>query len=495
MIYLYRNKLPNYEENTHYFFTNTRDYVSALGEPALSFEEDRYTLNGNIAEIQTPLITDVDNVTYIAWYNVGAWRFFFVRSAVYQSGYAIFTLDVDLWATNIARATLSNIRVKRCNRNVGIGVYDSIPVANSVDFQPLTNNEYSSLDFDESDLAILYVVNASTGNTSLLSSAAGSTTNVYYNVVADLEAATAEGISGTIDNAVSVVGAIYAVLAGAGVTNYDANVVRAYLVPSSVLRSKITSSLPRFQSKPPYVVLGVDYLTPTGEAAPFKTSITFNRVTPINSKVFAGTKYGGLELPRITSAAQIIYDFIVKQDGLQVVVRCGELSFDITEAFEIGITMNDGNVTSNEQIAKTLQTITGVASGVFQFMSGGVGYVSGAATVANALTGSISSGNARYVAGGDGVTTFRKRDGSVDYPFYMALYASVDNEAANARLYGAAFNQQVESIDEIFNADLLGTGSLTDTYFAAEVRVDGVQTDARDVITSDIRRGIYAVKL
>lgn len=495
MIYLYRNKLPNYEDNTHYFFTDTRDYVAALGDPALSFEEDRYTLNGNIAEIKTPLITDVDNVTYIAWYNVGAWRFFFVRSAVYQSGYVIFTLDVDLWATNIARATLSNIRVTRCNRNVGIGLYDSIPVANSVDFQPLTNNEFTSLEFDESDLAILYVVNASTGNTSLLSSAAGSTTNVYYNVVSDLETATAEGISGNIDNAVSVVGAIYAVLSAGGTSNYDANVVRAYLVPQAVLKTKVTASLPRFQSKPPYVTLGVDYLTPTGEVAPFKTSITFNRVLPINSKAFAGTKYGGLELPRITSASQIIYDFIVKQDGLQVVVKCGELSFDITDAFEIGITMNDGNITSNEQIAKTLQTITGVASGVFQFMSGGVGYVSGAATVASALAGSVSSGNARYVAGGDGVTTFRKRDGSVDYPFYMALYASIDNEAANARLYGAAFNQQVESVDDIFGAALLGTGTLTDTYFAAEVRVDGVQIDARDVITADIRRGIYAVKL
>lgn len=495
MVYLYKNKLPNYAENTHVFFNDVNDFVAYLGDAFLQFTEDRYTMNGNIAEVQLPAVADLDDVTYIAWNNGGAWRFFFVRSAVYQSGYAIFTLDVDLWATHIARATLSNIRVTRCNRNVGIGIYDSIPVANSVDFQPLTNNEFTSLDFDESDLAILYVVNASTGNTSLLSSAAGSTTNVYYNVVADLEAATAEGINGTIDNAVSVVGAIYAVLAASGVSNYDANVVRAYLVPRAVLRNKTGAELPKFQSKPPYVNIGVDYLTPTGEAAPFKTSITFNRVLPINSKAFAGTKYGGLELPRITSASNIIYDFIVKQDGLQVIIKCGELSFDITEAFEIGITMNDGNITSNEQIAKTLQTVTGVASGIFQFMSGGVGYVSGAATVANALTGSVSSGNARYVAGGDGVTTFRKRDGSVDYPFYMTLYASIDNEAANARLYGAAFNQQVESLDDIFDASLLGTGTLTDTYFAAEVRVDGVPTDARDVIAAAIRGGIYAVKL
>jgi hypothetical protein len=479
MIYLYRNKLPNYDENTHYFFTNSSDYVSALGEPALSFEEDRYTLNGNIAEVKTPLITDVDNVTYIAWYNVGAWRFFFVRSAVYQSGYVIFTLDVDLWATNIARATLSNIRVTRCNRNVGVGVYDPIP--SSVGREFLRLGGAMSAD----DLAIVYVVAFATGVSSILVNNAGTSMGVF---VQEMNNDVPEGTN-AFDNWLGLVSGIYSAQATIG--DLDANVLKAYIVPKSVLAVK-TGTVPIFNVKTPSFS---GTLTPTYEAAPFIFPVRFDIDIDPNKKYFVGTKHAGVELVRTTQPTSVIYNYIVKQDGLQVIVQQGDRMLDITDAFAVGLTSNDGNFTATERVARTLQVVGGIASGAFQIMQGGAGYVTGALTAANALTSVVEQGNARYAQGGDGVSTFRALTGAAQSPYYIQVNESINNEAANARLYGATFNQQVESIDDIFVASLLGTGTLTDTYFAAEVRVDGVQTEARDVISAAIRGGIYAVKL
>ena len=490
MVYLYKNKLPNYAENTHYFFNAVDDYVNSLGVEFLRFEEDRYTINGNIAEVALPAVTDVDSVTYIAWNNGGAWRFFFVRSAVYQSGYAIFTLDVDLWATHIARATLSNIRVTRCNRNVGIGVYDAIPSSVGREFSRLGG------DMSVNDLAVVYVVAFATGVSSILVNNAGTALGIFVSEISSLfppiqneGGTTTPDPRNTLDNAIELVSGIFAAQATNG--DLDANVLKAYIVPKSVLAIK-TGTVPVFKVKSPSFS---GTLTPTYEAAPYISPVRFDIDIDPDKKYFVGTKHAGVELVRTTQPTTVFYNYIVKQDGLQVIVQQGDRMLDITDAFAVGLTSNDGNFTATERLARTLQVVGGIASGAFQIMQGGAGYVTGALTAANALTSVVEQGNARYAQGGDGVSTFRALSGAAQSPYYMQTNESIDNEAANARLYGATFNQQVTNVDDIFGAELLGVGTLTDTYFAAEVRVDGVPTDARDFIAAAIRGGIYAVKL
>lgn len=485
MVYLYKNKLPNYGENTHVFFNDANDFVAYLGDAFLQFAEDCYTMNGNIAEVQLPSLIDVDDVTYIVWNTGGAWRFFFVRSAVYQSGFAIFTLDVDLWATHIARASLSNIRVTRCNRNIGTGIYDPIPVAVGYAFEELVEN------FDIQDLSILFVVAYSTGTTSIFGNNSATKLSVFAKRLSEIDNIPA--LFNVIDYGIELVGGIYGIEGELSGIEYslDANVLKAYLVPSNVLIQKETFS-PTFKCKSP--TFTGDFI-PSFEVAPFAMPQAFEIEFDPNKKYYCGTKYAGLELVRTTKPTFVLYRFTVKQDGLQVTVQQGDRMLEITDAFQVGLTSNDGNFTTSQQIARVLQTMSGIAGGVFQISAGGAGYVTGALSIGNALQGAFTEGNARYVQGGDGVTTFRSASGEVLTPFVIQVNESINDEAANARLYGATFNQQVESIDVIFDANLLGTGKLTDTYFAAEVRVDGVPTDARDVIAAAVRGGIYAVKL
>lgn len=481
MIYLYKNKLPNYAENTHVFFDDVTVYVAYLGTPFMQFDEYRYTMNGNIAEVQLPAVTDVDNVTYIAWNNGGAWRFFFVRSAVYQSGYAIFTLDVDLWATHISRVTLSNIRVTRCNRNIGTGIYDPIPATVGRNFLKLGDT------LTVNDLAVVYVVVFATGASSILVNNAGTSIGIFAQEM-DNDDDKPAGTS-IFDWWVDIVSGIYSAKATIG--DLDANLLKAYIVPKAVLGIK-SGTVPVFNVK---TASFTGTLTPSFEVAPFIFPVRFDITIDPNKKYFVGTKHAGVELVRTTKTTNVFYNYIVKQDGLQVIVQQGDRMLDITDAFQVGLTSNDGNFTATERVARTLQVFGGIASGAFQIMQGGAGYVTGALTAANALTSVIEQGNARYTQGGDGVSTFRNLAGGVQSPYYMQTNDSIDDEGANARLYGAVFNKQVASIDDIFGAALLGTGTLTDTYIAAELRVEGVPTDARDVISAAIRGGIYAVKL
>ena len=481
MIYLYKNKLPNYAENTHVYYTDDAAYNSWLGTPFLSFTEDRYTLNANIAEVNVGAVTNFDDVTYIAWENEGVWRYYFVVSAVFQSGYAIFTLDVDLWATHIKRAALSNIRVTRCNRAVGVGVYDKIPVAVGREFVRL-GGEMST-----NDLAILFVVAFATGVSSLLVNNAATALGVFALEMNNDDDAP-EDVP-LFDWWIELVSGIFS--AAATVGDLDANVLKAYIVPKNVLTIK-SGTVPVFNVKAP-TFSGT--LTPTYEAAPFIFPVNFDVAIDPNKKYYVGTKHAGVELARITGNTQVSYNFIVKQDGLQVIVQQGDRMLDITDAFEVGLTSNDGNFTATERIARLLQVAGGIASGAFQIVAGGAGLVTGALTSANALTNVIEAGNARYSQGGDGVSTFRNLSGAGMSPYYMQVNTSINNEAANARLYGAVFNEQVSSIDDIFNASLLGEGTLTDTFVAAEIRVDGVPTDARDTIAAAFRNGIYVVKI
>ena len=481
MIYLYKNKTLNYGDNVHVFFDNVSAYVNYLGTPYMSFEENRYTLNGNTAEIQLFVAEDIDSVTYITWNNSGNWRFYFVRSAVYQSGYVIFTLEMDIWATYIAHSTMSNIRITRCNRNVGTGVYDTIPATVGREFVQLGNN------ISATDLAVVYVVAFATGQSSILVNNAGTSIGVFaQEMTEDDDKPT--GVS-LIDWWVDLVSGIYAATATIG--DLDANVLKAYIVPKTTLGIK-SGTVPIFKTK---TASFNGTLTPSFEVAPFIFPVRFDIDIDPNYKYFVGTKHSGVELVRTTSATNVFYNYIVKQDGLQVIVQQGDRMLDITDAFQIGLTSNDGNFTATEKVARILQITGGIANGAFQIMQGGSGYVTGSLAIANALTNVVEQGNARYAQGGDGISTFRNLAGGVQSPYYIQRNQSINQEDINARMYGAVFNQYVSNLDTVFTSPLLGKGTFSETYFAAEIRLENVPTEAHDLIVGEIQRGVYAVKL
>lgn len=489
MVYLYANKLPNYGINTHVLFSNFAAYNEWLGTPIMQFDEDRATINGNIAEIAIPAGGSWEEITYLSWNNGGTWRYYFVRSSVWQSGYAILSLELDYWATFIPFANISNIVVKRCNRAIGRGVYDDIAVTFGGSPLRLDDSEMT-----EEQINVVFVVAMATGKSTILSNQAATALGIYRFNVGDIPTpdpmpAGFSKLSEALDRVSGITSV--SIFDGSTVIQVDANVLKAYIVPSSMtLSSNIYT--PKFNYVGRYS-RGEFHPTATIAQGEVKRHLTIN-INP-NYKYYVGTRYNGLEITRETETTGISYCFIYGQDSLKVRVEQGDKMLDITNAFEVGLTSNDGNYTSMQKIAGLLQSISGVTSGAFQIASGGVGYVSGALTIGNSLLALSKEGNARYSPGGDGLSNFLPNISSNAPPYYATIYSSTIDEKAHARLYGATFNEQISAIDSVFNFELLGAGDLNDTFISADCRIDGIPLNARDVIAEAFSNGIYIIKV
>lgn len=489
MVYLYANKLPNYGINTHVLFSDFAAYNQWLGVPLMEFNEDRATINGNIAEIAIPAGGSWEEITYLSWNNGGTWRYYFVRSSVWQSGYAILSLELDYWATYIPFANISNIVVKRCNRAIGRGVYDDIAVTFGGSPLRLDDSEMT-----EDQINVVFVVAMATGKSTILSNEAATALGIYRLNVGDIPTPdpVPQGFSKLLYALDRVSGITsVSIFDGGTVIQVDANVLKAYIVPSSMTLSS-NNFTPTFNYVGRYTR---GNFKPTAEIAEGQVSRHLTIDINPNYKYYAGTRYNGLEITRETGTTGISYRFIYGQDSLKVRIDQGDKMLDITNAFEVGLTSNDGNYTTMQKIAGLLQSISGVTSGAFQIASGGVGYVSGALTIGNALLALSKEGNAHYSPGGDGLSNFLPNISSNAPPYYATIYSSTIDEKAHARLYGATFSKQISSIDSVFNFELLGAGDLNDTFLSADCRIDGIPLNARDVIAEAFSNGIYIIKI
>ena len=483
MIYLFENITPNHANNLHYYFKSELQYVQALGTPYMTFEEDNYLLNGNTLSIRLPYSTDTEEVSYIAWNNGGVWRFYHVTDAFYQSGYTIFELRLDIWATYIHEANISRIHVNRSNKLVGVGLYDNIPITHTRSFARLGE------EFEATDLAIVYVVAFATGVSSILVNNAGTYLGVYAQEIEEDEDKP-EGMP-LLDWWLSLVSGIHSV--ASTLATLDANVLKAYIVPKNYLAIK-SGTVPIFNTK---TTSFNGTLTPTFEVAPFVFPVIFSFDIDPNFKYYVGTKYAGLEVARLAGeSVSVIYNFMVKQDGLQVLIQHGDKMLDITSAFQVGLTSNDGNFTTSQQIAATLRTLGSVSANVGAIAAGGAGAEMGALNITSAMAGLFKEGNARYTQGGDGLSTYRAIDGSVMSPFYMQMNESIIDETEKIRFYGIAFDEFLTDINVVFDAPYVVTDSESyDTFVAADTRVTGVPSTACDYIANTFNRGVYITRI
>lgn len=494
MVYLYKKQLPNTLRNTHYIFTDPGDFWLELGDEYISFSEDTYRLNGNILEVELSVIdadTKYNEITYIVWQQGGNWRFYFVNSQIFQSGYAIYDLTLDVWATYISQAKINKKTLMKCNRKVEVTYSESTGIKKATGiYDPIASTQYQGYlteygeDYGADDIAVVFVAVIENSQSSILYNNASSYTAIFAKRLSTFS-------TPTINYALSVIGGIYGYFQVATPsTILDVNIIKAYLVPAEALKASdwaYTDTTFKFVSSSTAGSGNVDDFIICSPYA-FEKDI----VVPIDPdyKYIAGTKYAGLELIREVGATSVTYRFIVKQDGIEITVQQGDKMQDLTEQFRVGITTNDGNLTSYEKVARSLGLISGLASGVFQFASGGAGYVTGGLSIANTLTSSIVSGNGQYIAGGDGITTFTD-NGEFCSPYQVRRYVSANNEKEHARLYGASYNVQFDDLEELQSNELLGSGTETDTYIEMLCAIDGVPLDAKDLIETTFLNGVY----
>jgi hypothetical protein len=484
---IYTNILPNYQDSTYYYFKDKSKYLSEISSNLLkTIDVNNYRLNEDSAFLKVDSVLSIENyekITYLIEYNTenDYFKCFYVNYSEYQSGYVHLTLKVDFWGSFIYKTNFSNLLVSRCNRNIGNGVYDSIKLVSTKEIEDL-----ASVPSDNGGLYILASIMFATGKSSILVNNASTTLRLYAFKV-DQTSSTFN-----LKSLINELSGIYSAKATIG--DLDASVLRLYIVPDLTFYTT-PEDKPIFNSK---TENGTYELTPDYTVLPYTITKTFNITIDANYKYIAGTLFDGIELINTTNDTKVYYDYTTSYDGLKVCVRQGDKSKDITNDFECSITTNEGNLTLQEKINKSLSLLGGLAMTV---ANPSTAPLTASLAVANTFNNLTFETNGRVIGSGNGMASWihsqfdtttlinKLKNGLV-----LQKYKSAIDEKENADVKGCIFNKLIE-FENIFNSKFVGTNNDGLTYIQATCNINNLQVDVMQAIQNALINGIRCKNL
>lgn len=498
---LYSNQSPNTGRNAYIFATSDAEYLNALGiADYVITDVSKFTYQNGILRVRIENAANPEanmkavyrRITYaiIDETDSSYFKCYFITSSEYRSGYVLFNVEPDMWGTYISQVKFGTFFVTRCNRNIGQGYYDPIAYTEGSAITTALNSDTPAL----SDIAIYYAAVNQTGTESLIQDAS-SYMALYANDFAELNETKPEAITSVIDWAIILIGGINAAKGVYATSDIEAYVFKAYIAPN-IYQSYI-SSMPIFKSKTIFTD-GDTEITPDRTQAAYTAnwaSFTIN-IDP-DFEYYVGTKLHGLQLPRSTQPINVTYKYIFGQSDMRVLVSCGDKSLDITEDFEVMLTVTNGVMSETQQIGQLLGILAGTlipAAGAAAAGSVSIaGATAGAAGVASNIFQSAQQGNGRVIGAGNGALSWRNGL-TLEYPYKQRTYKSTQDEKAKARLFGANFAEYCDDMADIMEHELLGGGAMSDfnlTYLQATVQVYGIPDEARKYIEDCFTSGIY----
>lgn len=499
---LYAGISPN-TNGKHVYYTALSNYTAYLSTYLLtSVTSDNYRINaGSIKIAPNTDITEANYKTVTYVYNDLDNTFYTVKRCELQCGYIIYEVEVDFWGTYIAVATYDSLNVLRCNRRLGVGLYDQIRATNTISTVNIPSPDYPTGYPLFYTLSNVYIVFALTYNVEQTVFGATSATGLYginVKTLYDLYVAGGgDANENAIDIAVAVVGGIYGVEATNGyghATTNDAKVTKAYIMDKTMI-SPYANNVVTITSKSMYGSwtaghgIAVDFID-----ADVKTkSISIDNDPDYN--FYLGTTNKGLKLIRTTETTLTgVYKCITSNNELCITVQQGDNQTDITSEYEVTLTLNDGDVTNLSAIktalSMTLKTGQAVAS------KGVAGIATLAPEVIN-LMGQHYYGS--QIGNGDGVINVRRAGIATlylgaKYPYGYVKCKSVNDEQENAKKKGAFFDAYISSLDDVFTKSLL-YGSDIPTYIQANASITNIPLVASNDIKGKLAGGVYVIKV
>lgn len=529
--------MPN-NNNKHYLFTTLAKYMTALSSQLVkSITLDNYRINTNIIKVkidETLTEANAYDLTYAIDERTNYFRCYHVNRVLIQSGYVILNCSVDLWASYLLKAQFSNINVLRCNRRVGIGILDDLdgtygaPIKSYCATTGTSNgtttpNELMARDKVYIVFALKYNIEQNTtGATSRIGLYAFNLKDLItelYNAQSDSDPNKKYySLVNPVELAIDVVSGIYGISGQnmwGGSATLNANVIGAWFTDCI---TTITQDHLKVKSKPNWT----NFIDVTLSCEEVLKVVTFRDITitnDFNKQFYFGTLHNGLKLTRTTEATiSVQIRTIPSQDHLTIIACQGDNQIDITDAFSVVVGTTDGDITASKELLGVLTNsirLIGGAIALGKGMTSGNGFATalGVTNMAGNLADEFEKGRSTHIGnmikGGDGALAyFRAFTGQdldnptnnlntpVKNPYIVNAYASINDEDVNVRLYGAKFNEKVVSLATIFSSTLLGTGSANDyTIIRANALVDGIPTDASDVIKAKLQQGINLINL
>lgn len=525
-ITFYKNILPNQGNHTYLYFNDLSAYVNYLSADALpSYDVDNYRFNR--LSVRITIDTNIHegnykNITYMYYNDIAHQEFYFITSAIIQSNCIIFTLQMDMWATYLLQTNISRINVVKCNRNIGIGIYDDIAGTNEETYQNVYINGVTSGDdnqyFDLNKCSIVFCLNYNWKEkvTSAVTQTECFSIDLYTLKKLLIDSGTDEdtklynSYQNAVDIAIAVISGIYGVEATGFAAN-EAHVITAWLVDNRNILT--TDGLITIKSTSEYFQ---DLSFTPKKVLPFRSSQTYTLSSlNINKKYFFGTRAQKMEITRTTEPViNIKIEWTTKTDGLSCVIKQGGNQLDITSSLQVNLSTNNGDVVGIRTLISTFSSIANAGLRVAGLQLSDAGLVSGqgALGISGAAVGVGSmlkpSGlRGSQIGSGDGASCFRDVRSSalsktpydnlvpVKNPYEWCIQNSMTNEEAIAAFNGANFNDFIESLPNIFTYDFLVLSLTELTYIKANALIEKIPQEAKDQITQALRNGIYIKKL
>lgn len=521
---LFRNLLPNHNR-LHFYFENPNDYLAMLQTRAVKmFTLNNYRINTNVIKVAIDSNLNeatADSITYAvdtrrdSNNNITYFRCYYVNKIEIQSGYAVLSCTIDLWASYFYKASSIELLVERSNKLLTKPIYDDIKAFNIQEYAGVVDSNGAVNGIATPDYMTYYqeirryylvlVVNYN-AKQSLDGSNSIATTgcmairldDLRNEYIYDIDPDTTDPQEQAILN-MSVIrlaqdwaGGVFGIASSAFSKN-DARVVSAYIVRDFAVNNTgfttLLDSISLLRSKQinanVIILNNSDY-----------SEKVYIRNVDANKQFYFGKVHGGLKLNRIfdNNYMEVYVRFIINASSVQVIAFQGSNQEDITNAFELTITNNVSETTPLRHIAKSIALTLPSAKAYGSGGSAGA-VMSGASTIANMLATSFSI-DSKIRGDGDALMTFGGSGNYVNIPFKATYYLSLNNEEWNVRMYGATYpNTHYYSLNDLLDANYLITGNNIGHYVKGTIIINGLPKEATDAITSMFNGGIYLYDL
>lgn len=497
----YKSITPNTAAGLHYYFSDIEKYIAFLSTyevTSLSIQNQNFVLNNEITSLELLDYANPYEITYIkyTYTNVDGTsfhQFYNVISCRVINQKVILSVELDLWGTYIAKANFSNLKVTRSNKKLGTGVFD--PILETY-LTPTYTPLFTSLGELTIAFSAIYETRSDEGADKYYSKSLAMFT-LPFSQVEQIKQEVGS-IEPTIDFAVKLVNSFIQyrqVLDNQRFIFSSITILRAFYCERSYIEEQSETLPIRSFIDGSQKIIDVKFAK-----AGVKTK-EFNVELHYNSECYVGTKFANLHLERTSqNNKRGAFYFIAKQDGLDVKVGVGDKQLDITQAFELNLTANEGVFTTAQKNNQVLQSLGGllvvgggIATGGATAIAGGL--LAGATALNNAVN---YQSNASYTKAGDAFSTFRNSDGTIATPYYLIKYLSPDDELDEVAATGINYNDTIKSFSDFLDANFIEG---LDTYnpipfIQAQVKVvEGAPQEAINLINQHLSGGIYVKKI
>lgn len=496
-------KAFNFGEQVHLVFSNRQKYIDFLNDyKILELPMNSWRINkGQILVSKEAFKTANQDYRMACYASVKGegnndCDFYFVTSKVEQSGFVIFNVEKDLWGTNYPYASITEMRISRCNRNIGNGYFDDIKEVDG-------NEHYRTLkildplyNYDVVFLASIVMKKEWFGTNPLTQTFlfAIPLTDVYRK-----ETNSTWANLDPVDKVRYLIGGLYS--AQGATTDTSISVLKCWIVPRDLI-SLSSTKITRLN--------GSSFVTPTNYnfdnvamAKPIQGYMTFDIANFIGDapewyydyKLAFGPWGNEMTLTHFTNDTKVYVRSFIECADVRIELVQGSNVKDISSSFELNLNVNNQVGTSTQDIQKAVAKISAIiASGAVGYSKGGiVGAAVGVGTSAIALRENPQA-NSPASTNGDGAMTFYGGNANgVTYPWVLKGYKSLSDEMENAYFNGANFDIRDNNLRWVEVQAHLGANSYNeDSTFIQLSSLDVANVDRQtgDYIENEFKRGI-----